>query len=489
MAGVTTYRGTDLVDGELSAEHRSKSSPTAIDPRSQQILADTGSLLATALDVGATVQRVGDLTVPALAELCLLHFFTAGDDGGEIKRVLQVMHPYAGAIDWAPPIKINRLRSDNPIAIAIRTQKPVRITEVENRDLVEIAADEARLPEVRSIRPRTLLCLPLVGRERVLGTLTLVSSAVGRGPGPVERRARRAGRPARRLGARQRAHPRGQRARAARERRGAGRARSGQPDARHLPGQPVSRAAHADGGALALGRHPAHRQGGIDAGARAQRDPRQRDVAVQAHRGSARHLALPERQAAHGESGRLGGEPHRERARGGAAVGAGQGRAARVRVPPRDGLRAGRQRAPAPGAGESAVERDQVHRPRRPGHRARGGRRRARRDLGRRHRLRDRARLPVTGLPAVPPGRRHAPADPGRPRPGARDRAPAHRDARRHGARRERGPRARVDLRRHAAAGRHPSGGRRLARRDARAAAPLRCARRARRARCAACAS
>ena len=37
------------------------------------------------------------------------------------------------------------------------------------------------------------------------------------------------------------------------------------------------------------------------------------------------------------------------------------------------------------------------------------GRRRARRDLGRRHRLRDRARLPVTGLPAVPPGRRPLP--------------------------------------------------------------------------------
>ena len=123
-----------------------------------------------------TVQRVGELTVPALADLCLLHLHTPGDEGGEIKRVLQVMHPYSGTTDWTPPIKINRLDSNNPIAIALRTQKPVRIAAVEKHDLVEIAAVEGNLPEIRTIRPRTLLCLPLLGRERVLGTLTLVSS-------------------------------------------------------------------------------------------------------------------------------------------------------------------------------------------------------------------------------------------------------------------------------------------------------------------------
>ncbi len=179
MAGVTTYQGTELADGERSADHRSMSAPAAIDTRSLQVLADIGTLLATALDVGKTVQRVGELTVPALADLCLLHLHTPGDDGGEIKRVLQVMHPYSGTADWTPPIKVNRLDNTNPIAIALLTRKPVRITAVEKRDLVEIAADEGNLPEIRTIRPRTLLCLPLLGRERVLGTLTLVSSGGG----------------------------------------------------------------------------------------------------------------------------------------------------------------------------------------------------------------------------------------------------------------------------------------------------------------------
>ena len=179
MAEVTIYRGTDLADGERSGDHRSISSPSAVDLRSLQLLADAGGLLASAMDVGETVRRVGDLMVPALADLCLLHLYTPGDDGGEIKRVLQVMHPYAGPTDWTPPLKINRLAGDNPIAIAVHTRKPVRITEVAKRDLVEIAADERNLPELRSIRPRALLCLPLVGRERVLGTLTLVSSPGG----------------------------------------------------------------------------------------------------------------------------------------------------------------------------------------------------------------------------------------------------------------------------------------------------------------------
>jgi len=186
MAGMTTYRGTDLVDGERSADHRSISAPAAIDTHSLQVLADTGNLLATALDVGQTVRRVGELVVPALADLCLLHFHTPGDDGGEIKRVLQVMHPYPGTADWTPPIKINRLHGNNPIAIALRTRKPVRVSEVDKRDLVEIAADEENLTEIRSIRPRTLLCLPLFGQERVLGTLTLVSSGRGAARAPAD---------------------------------------------------------------------------------------------------------------------------------------------------------------------------------------------------------------------------------------------------------------------------------------------------------------
>src|SRR5581483_88955 len=142
--------------------------------------------LASALDVGETVRRVGTLTVPALADLCLLHLYTPGDDGGDVKRVLQVMHPYAGTSDWTPPIKINRLAGNNPVAIAVHTQKPVRITEVEKRDLVEIAADERNLPEIRSIRPRTLLCLPLVAGERVIGTLTLVSPGRGGAHDPAD---------------------------------------------------------------------------------------------------------------------------------------------------------------------------------------------------------------------------------------------------------------------------------------------------------------
>ncbi len=182
MSGVTTYGGTDLADGERGPEQRSAGSSIAIDARSQQILADTGMLLASALDVHATVRRVGDLTVPALADLCLMHLYTAGDDGGEIRRVLQVAHPDAGTTDWAPPVKIGRLASDNPIAITLGTQKPVRVSGIDDRDLVEIVADAEHLPKLRSIRPRGLLCLPLVGRERLLGVLTLVSS-VGVGVG------------------------------------------------------------------------------------------------------------------------------------------------------------------------------------------------------------------------------------------------------------------------------------------------------------------
>jgi signal transduction histidine kinase/DNA-binding NarL/FixJ family response regulator len=124
---------------------------------------------------------VGELTVPALAELCLLHIYTPGEDGGEIERALQVLHRYTKDTEHASgAIKLSRLPATNPIVVALRTGKTVRIHDVEDRELLEAGADQRQLGAMRGGHPRPLLTMPLRSHDRIVGTLTLVLGTSGR---------------------------------------------------------------------------------------------------------------------------------------------------------------------------------------------------------------------------------------------------------------------------------------------------------------------
>src|SRR5581483_8503199 len=50
--------------------------------RSQQVLVEVGTLLASSLEYEVTLRRIAELVVPALADHCLIHM-RADDDGGD----------------------------------------------------------------------------------------------------------------------------------------------------------------------------------------------------------------------------------------------------------------------------------------------------------------------------------------------------------------------------------------------------------------------
>ena len=114
-----------------------------------------------------------------------------------------------------------------------------------------------------------------------------------------------------------------------------------------------------------------------------------------------------------------------------AAGGGGEGDPRRLRAGSGGGSAHGRCRPTAAGGLEPALERDQVHAARRTGGRAhRASRLQHPTDRGG-QRARRRARFPAARLRALPPERQLQHADVRRPRPGARDRAPPGRAARR----------------------------------------------------------
>ena len=180
-----------------------------------------------------------------------------------------------------------------------------------------------------------------------------------------------------------------------------------QPAEERVPRQHVARTAHAAQRSDRLCRDPARQR-------RAARGQAQR--VPEPHRSQRTPLAAPDQRRAGSVQGRVGQVRPRARAAavGHGGAGGGGGAAARGRTQGRAGGHAGRRRArrggarprtPEADALQPAVQRDQVHRQRRPRVGARVARRpRADAHRGGRHRHRHRGRRSAQAVPPVPAG-------------------------------------------------------------------------------------
>jgi signal transduction histidine kinase/CheY-like chemotaxis protein len=152
--------------------------------RSQQVLVEAGTLLASSLEYQVTLRRIAELAVPALADCCLIHMHTPadgdGDGAGEVRRVAQVFHERSDLAELAIPFKIDLLKSDSPLSIVLRTGKSVWIRELGSKDLGPGGVDVLHLGAARATHPRSMICVPLAARGRTLGMMTFVSSRADR---------------------------------------------------------------------------------------------------------------------------------------------------------------------------------------------------------------------------------------------------------------------------------------------------------------------
>jgi signal transduction histidine kinase len=110
-------------------------------------------VLASALDERAMLSAVARLLVPRLGDICLADVI---DDDGSVQRVDNTLD------DW-------RL-SPTP---ALRSGETVLITDLTQSSLAAIAPDPDGQEAVRAAGIRSLVLLPLIGRGRLLGVLTL----------------------------------------------------------------------------------------------------------------------------------------------------------------------------------------------------------------------------------------------------------------------------------------------------------------------------
>jgi PAS domain S-box-containing protein len=138
-----------------------------------------GDVLSGTLDYRASLARVAELAAAEVADWCSIHVV---DEDEAIVEVALAHH------DPSQVTFMRELQERYPPDPAATTGAPAVIRRGEAELMPEIPADllegsardELHLDLIRQLGLSSYLCVPLVGRQRVLGAITLVSSSSGR---------------------------------------------------------------------------------------------------------------------------------------------------------------------------------------------------------------------------------------------------------------------------------------------------------------------
>jgi signal transduction histidine kinase len=179
-------RTAQAANGELLRREREARAAAEQAERRAAFLAEVGMVLDDALDYETAFRKLVQLTIPRLADYCLIDEMEA--DGGtrriarahvdtEKQKVLwdRVRHPPEADPDHHPVMKV------------IGRGQSVLVGECTDEVIDTIAHDAAhRVILTEVLKLHSFMIVPLVARGRVLGLITLAFSDSGRRYGPAE---------------------------------------------------------------------------------------------------------------------------------------------------------------------------------------------------------------------------------------------------------------------------------------------------------------
>jgi PAS domain S-box-containing protein len=143
-----------------------------------RFLAEASDILASSLDYEATLVGVAQLAVPTIADWCVVDILT---EDRSIHRL---------AVAHGDPTKrelVERLRPHTPdlaqlggVAEILRSGKPRIAVEISPAQIQAVACNAEHLELLKSLEPKSGMCIPVIAREQVMGVITLVSSQPSR---------------------------------------------------------------------------------------------------------------------------------------------------------------------------------------------------------------------------------------------------------------------------------------------------------------------
>ena len=141
----------------------------------RQFLADASALLASSLDYEQTLQQVADLAVPRIADWCGVDIREAD---GSISQ-LAVAHVNPEKVKWGHELRRRYPPDPNAprgLANVLCTGQAEIYSHVPDELLVAGAKDAEHLEMMRQIGLDSLMMVPIIARDRILGAITFVAT-------------------------------------------------------------------------------------------------------------------------------------------------------------------------------------------------------------------------------------------------------------------------------------------------------------------------
>jgi PAS domain S-box-containing protein len=134
-------------------------------------LLDAARLMASAGGVAETAERLAELAVPRLADLCVIDLAT---EHGLARPAARHGDPrLRPLVEELQERHLPQRSGPHPSVRAMVEGRTVWVRELSDRFLAEITSDERHLEIARSMDLRSLVCVPLMAEGRALGVLTL----------------------------------------------------------------------------------------------------------------------------------------------------------------------------------------------------------------------------------------------------------------------------------------------------------------------------
>jgi PAS domain S-box-containing protein len=138
-----------------------------------ELLVEAGAVLASSLELATTMDQVAQLTVPRLADLCVIDLL---DEDGSIREVAVA----AADPELAPALEIMRRRhpldpdGEHPVARVIRSGEPELLEEMTGMLLRSFAQGSEHARFMIEHHYRSAVVAPLLARGRTLGALSVL---------------------------------------------------------------------------------------------------------------------------------------------------------------------------------------------------------------------------------------------------------------------------------------------------------------------------
>ncbi|MHC0064625.1 ATP-binding protein [Nostoc sp. UIC 10890] len=180
MRDISQRRRLELQREQLFANEQAARIAAQVAERRSNFLAEASRILVSSLDYRTTLTSVAQLAVPTLADWCIVDVvennlavfsnpvIAVSEPTKEaLVRELQQRYPIPVDADYGPP-KV------------LRTGKPELVTNILESSLERKASNQEHLCLLRQLQVKSHIVVPLLVRERKLGTILFASAQPGR---------------------------------------------------------------------------------------------------------------------------------------------------------------------------------------------------------------------------------------------------------------------------------------------------------------------